>query len=519
MVVRSGYKPISPRQINRSGNSRSASLPVPNKGLNSRDNIANLKPEYASKLINWFPTTSDLMVRNGYKEYSLDITGQVNSLMGYNGLSKKMFAVAGDIIYDATASGSATVSYTPVASDKFISQNITTSGGTFLVAVNGVDDLLLYDGTTWTPINGASTPAITGVTTANLSYVTLAKRRLWFVEKSTTKAWYLDVNSIGGVAKSLDLGASFIKGGYLKAISSWSITGGFGTQDLTVFLSTEGDIVVYQGDDPDTASDWKIAGIYNLGSPIGHMPFCRLGTDLLVLTQQGLSALSQGQFFADTARAKTALTDNIAPDINRDTTSYALNYGWQTIAYPNENMLLLNIPVAVGQQKQYVMNTITGAWAEFNQIYANCFLLFDEVMYFGGAGKTFTFWQNTTDNSAVINAEVITSFNQFGTPAEKAFKLARLTLSTYSTNQVNVGIELNYKITNQLSTPTLPNTGDGIWDEATWDSNVWAGEDFISDWFDIDGMGFAGALHIKVACREPFRWANTQYIYQVGNTF
>ncbi len=508
-------------RINRNTKSRTTILPCPVGGMNTKDSRASLSDKYAEKLVNWFPTTSDLGVRKGFRQWSTEIDGQVNSLMAYLGIDKQLFGVAGSNIYNVTSSGIVGVPVvTGLSNDKFIYANITTSGGSFLVAVNGVDDLQLYNGTTWTSINGSSTPAITGVITSNLTYVTLAKRRLWFVEKESTKAWYLPVNSVGGTVSDLELGASFnIKGGYLKAISSWSISGGFGVQDLTAFISTEGDIAVYAGDDPDDATTWKLVGTYNLGSPVGNMPFARLGTDLLVLTQKGLNSLSQGQFFADVSQDKPSLTNKIQPDINRSTTTYQLNHGWQVLAYPNENMLIVNVPVAIGQQIQYVMNTITGAWAEFNQIYANCFCLFNEIMYFGGNSGVYQFWQNNSDNNSQINAECITAFSTFKTANKKAFKMVRPTITTYKSNQLTVGMEINYKISNDLSTPTIPNNSDSEWDSSQWDSAVWGSEELQSDWINVQGIGFSGALHLKVACREAFRWASTEYMYIIGSAF
>jgi hypothetical protein len=508
--------------VNRNQKSTTSIIPSPVGGWNSKDSTANLNPKYAKKLVNWFATTSDLGVRKGFIPWASGVVGQVNSLMPYTGTSRKIYASSGDSIYDVTNNAVVGVAeVTGLNNDKFIYANITTAGSSFLIAVNGVDAPQLYNGISWQSVTDVSTPiAITGVTTTNLSYVTLAKRRLWFVERDTTKAWYLPVNQVGGVAVDFDLGAVFVKGGYLKAISSWSITGGFGVQDLTAFISTEGDIAVFQGDDPDDATTWKLVGVYNLGSPVGNMPFARLGTDLLVLTQRGLTSLSQGQFFADiSSSSKISLTDNIQPDINRSTTLYYGNHGWQVIAYPNENMLLINIPVQNGGQIQYAMNTITGAWHEFNQIYANCFLLFDEIMYFGGAGGTFQFWQTYTDNTAQVNAQAITAFSTFRTSRKKLFKMVRPTISTHKSNQISLGMELDYKIANNLSTPTIPNDSEGIWDEGEWDNVVWAGDELNAIWANVQGIGFAGALNIKVACRDAFRWASTEYMYEVGSIF
>ncbi len=50
--------------------SKSASLPPPVGGLNARDSIANMEPEDALLLDNWFPRTTDVAVRKGYTAFS-----------------------------------------------------------------------------------------------------------------------------------------------------------------------------------------------------------------------------------------------------------------------------------------------------------------------------------------------------------------------------------------------------------------------------------------------------------------
>src|SRR5687768_3123912 len=143
------------KAINRRGapNNNTASYPAPTGGWNSRDSIAQLKPKYAQKLTNWFPTTSDLMIRKGSEAWATGMTGQINSLMAYNGTNRKIFAAVGVDIFDVTSSGAVgAASLTGLGSDKFVSVNITTSGGTLIGMANGVDSVYIYDGTAWTAI-------------------------------------------------------------------------------------------------------------------------------------------------------------------------------------------------------------------------------------------------------------------------------------------------------------------------------------------------------------------------------
>jgi hypothetical protein len=89
-----------------------------------------------------------VQLRKGYSKYSIGITGQVNTVMNYAGANtQKLFAAAGTAIYNCDTA-TATNVYT-ISNDKIQYVNISNSGGHFLVACNGVDPTLIYDGTHW----------------------------------------------------------------------------------------------------------------------------------------------------------------------------------------------------------------------------------------------------------------------------------------------------------------------------------------------------------------------------------
>jgi len=125
------------------------SVPSPIGGWNARDSLANMSPTDAVQLINWFPTPTDVTLRKGYAKSSIGIVGEVNTLMNYTENSGfKLFAVAGSKIYDASASTAVEV-FDGLNSDKLQTVNLTNQAGHFLVACNGQDPTMVYDGTDW----------------------------------------------------------------------------------------------------------------------------------------------------------------------------------------------------------------------------------------------------------------------------------------------------------------------------------------------------------------------------------
>jgi hypothetical protein len=129
---------------------RTTSLPSPIGGWNARDSLAAMSPLDAVQLVNFYPTPTDVSLRRGYTKASIGITGSVNSLMNYTDTSTpegyRLFAAAGDTIYDATPATAVPV-FTGLSNDKFQHTNLTNVAGHFLVACNGEDPVLIFDGT------------------------------------------------------------------------------------------------------------------------------------------------------------------------------------------------------------------------------------------------------------------------------------------------------------------------------------------------------------------------------------
>jgi hypothetical protein len=82
-------------------------------------------------------------------------------------------------------------------------------------------------------------PSITGtdisgntVNPSNFKDVQVYARRLWFVEKNSFRVWYLPINSIAGVASSIDFSSLYILGGSLQGMVVWTVASELGTNGL-----------------------------------------------------------------------------------------------------------------------------------------------------------------------------------------------------------------------------------------------------------------------------------------------
>ena len=517
-------------QINQlvQGNAaRVASVPAPVGGWNARDSIANMEPLDAVQLINFFPTISNCVLRGGSTNWATGMTGQVQTIMVYNGsTSSKMFAAVGtpDLkFYDASTAGAATATtVTGLTNAIWEYINITTTGGTYLYAVNGADKPQLYDGTSWVAIDAASTPAITGVTTTTLSNVTLFKNRLWFIQKDTLKAWYLPTSAVGGAAQVLDLSAIAKFGGHLVDLDTWTIDAGYGVDDNLVFVTSNGEVIVYRGTDPSSDATWALTGVWKLGSPIGNRSMLKWGGDLLILTYDGLMPMAQS-LQSSRLDPRVALSNKIQGAITQATTNYGGTHaavGWQVYYNARRNAVWINVPIAEGQQEQYVMNTITTSWSQFQGWPANCWETYNDNPYYGGNGVVVRAWDDTyVDNTSNIATNVFQAFNYFDSRGvKKYFTRARPSIFTNGAPAIFVGINVDFNVDDTTAPISASASAVGLWDAGTWDSALWgSGLQITNNWQGVTGLGYCGSIQLKSASSGlQIEWASTDVVYQPG---
>ena len=501
--------------------SSSVSLPAPVGGWNARDSLAAMKPEDAVVMDNWFPLTTECQLRKGYTNHVTGISGQVESLMVYSaGTTEKLFAVAGGSFYDASAAGAVGAA---VASGKSNSRwqytNVATPGGSFLYTANGVDKPMVYDGATWTQVDGASTPAITGVTTTTLNSPIVFKNRVWFIGKNTLKTWYLPVLSIGGAANAIDVSSVAQRGGRIIAHATWTIDAGTGVDDYYVIVTSNGEVIVYQGTDPSSATTWALKGVWALGAPVGERCLYKFAGDLFYISQDGLVPMG-GALQSSRVNPRVAVTDKIQFAISSAVSNYSTNFGWEILYYAKENMLFLNVPVSEGtQQEQYVMNTISKCWGRFTGWNANCWELFGDEPYYGGNGFIGRAWNGYVDDTSNINGTCIQAFSTYGNPGNlKRWTMIRPIIRASGRPALLGSINTDFNLTMNTTPFTFTPVGYGGWDLSLWDVPSWAGEfDIYQDWQGTSGVGYYGALQMRVASSGiDVRWVSTDVVFESG---
>lgn len=495
--------------------SQPVSLPAPTGGWNARDGLTAMGPLDAVTLTNWYPATTECLLRNGYTKHATGITGQVESLMAYaGGTNDKLFAVADGKVYDVTSAGAVgSAALTGLSNSRWNYCNIATAGGNFLSMANGADTPYVYNGSTWT----AAT--ITGVTSTKLKSPILYAERQFFIEDGTLKTWYLPVNSIGGAANPVDISSLATKGGRIVAHCTWTIDAGQGVNDHYVVMTSQGQIVVFQGTDPSSTTTWAMVGVWDIGAPVGERSLYKYAGDMLVISQDGVIPMSAA-LQSSRVNPKVAITDKIQYAISEAVTLYGSNFGWQLLYVPTINQLWLNVPVQQGaNQQQYSMNTISGAWCNFTGWNANCLEVFKDEPYFGGDGYVGHAWHTNADNGTNINAYGLQAFNSFsGAGTLKRFTMSRPIFRTNGSPAIYAGIDIDFNISDTSAPLTTTPVEYGRWDINNWDNSQWGGGlNVLQNWQGIHGVGYYAAPIVKAASNGiELRWVSTDIVMEGG---
>lgn len=515
-------KKPSYRPVNQAGSeSSSGSAAAPVGGWNTRDAIANMSQTDAVILDNFYPSSTSVDLRRGSQTWATGFSTRIQTLMDYaSGSLKKLFGADSTGIYDITVAGAIGAAATTLTNGYCQFVNFSTPAGSFLLSVNGLDKLKLFDGTTWTTIDNLSTPAITNLATTSIINISSFKNRIWFVEKNSLNVWYLPVASIGGAATKFPLSGLFTRGGYLMSMATWTIDGGGGVDDFAVFATSEGEIAVYQGTDPSGPETWGLVGIFYIGEPLGRRCFTKYGGDLLYLCKQGLFPLSRALQSASVERT-IALSDKINPTFSESASLYGSNLGWQTTVFPSLNMVLVNVPAYIGTASyQYVMNSTSQAWCRFTDWNASCFFVWNSRLFYGSETTVVEAYVGSSDNSAYITGVALTAYTYLKAPGRiKHFKLIRPMLQITGSYDMYIGVATDFDESVDYSLIPASLAGGSLWDVALWDVGMWGGGPVVvKRWNSVsvnDGFAVAAKLQIRTQTSQV-SWQSTDYIYEKG---
>ncbi|MEQ9634602.1 MAG: hypothetical protein RLW68_00810 [Devosia marina] len=488
---------------------RMASKPFlsPVGGWVSAANLAAAPANTAYVLENWYPTTTGIKMRSGCQKIATGSgTGEpVESLMAYVGSDRKMFAgVDGNIINvtspaDPDVAPSADV--TGQTSNYYSHINtVNPAGNTYMMVANGTDEIQTYDGSSWAAlVSGASAGQLNGLASNTVDHLNIYRNRIWLTNKTMT-VYYLPTDSIAGTVGDVVLAGVFRRGGYVMFTATWSLDAGDGLDDKIAFVTTEGEVAVYQGD--PAGSDWSLVGLYDCSPPLGKNAFLKVAGDLLILTEIGLVPLSQIVNKDPAALALAAVSRNIQPDWLQEARARR-SLPWEIVKWTSRNIAYVTCPVtgdeSVTPPIAFAVNLETGAWSKLTGWNMRCSILSDDWVYFGtNGGKVMQADITGADDGELIYYTYVGQMDHLGAVGQyKSVTQARAIFRTLGEFNPKVSVTTDYSTTlpnyPSAASPEAASLWDvGLWDEAQWDAGV-VYYTVQTRWVSIGRSGFAHA--------------------------
>ncbi len=495
-------------------------------------------PQAAAVLDNFFPYATTVIMRRGSELHATlgDANKPVKSLFKYvNGGNQRLFGATDNQIFDITLVQNAnswrigTSSADDIKTDQndllgelstkgldvlndqkngdwSVVQFATAGGGIFLRGVNGEDKPFVYDGAAFATDPALTMPATeTIVKPEDMAFVWAYKNRLFFVQRNSLNFWYLPVDQIGGELKKFPLGGIFNEGGSLLFGASWSLASGSsgGLSEQCVFVSTEGEVAVFQGDNPSDATAWDKVGVYKIGKPLGKKAMIRAGGDLIIATTTGFVPLSQA-IQRDVAALSPATVSYPIVDAWNEACLLRGNDGWHAMLWTERQMVLVVPPHLNGSSPvMFVANALTGKWCRFTGWTSNCMEVFQGQLYFGSlGGEVIKANIGGSDKGNTYTAAYLPLFEDYGQPAfMKLAKIARFTIRASA--KLNMAVKLHVEYDKEL--PPAPNatavTSTQEWGTAIWGESTWGAASQVilnNDWQAIGGGGYVVAPSCQV---------------------
>tara|TARA_R110001632_G_scaffold19547_1_gene59032 strand:- start:140 stop:2569 length:2430 start_codon:yes stop_codon:yes gene_type:complete len=385
----------------------SYTFPASVGGVNAVDSLMMMPPQDCIYTYNLMPSEYGMRLRQGYREWATGCVESpqraqnvdVRSIIPFESnrqdvANDRLFAITAEGIWDTTlfntTSPNQEVVFTQTSDPAGYGVWCEFTGdaagvglrGHYMFYADGLNGIWQYEEATdswsqppsgvgltdWYYLDPSDGTTAIAFPVDNVAFVMVFKQRIWVILEDEDDAWYLPVASVTGELKKFTFGSKMPHGGNLMALYNWTVDGGDGVDDMMVAVSRGGDVIVYQGEDPEITPDGSSVGPWSTRGAwfIGEIPATRrlaidYGPDLYMLSTFGLTSLN------DLLQGNPLTGQTPSRKINRflraDVENGKDSSAWQLVSHPGDGFLQIITPKpAQTPYVQYNMNMQTGAW-------------------------------------------------------------------------------------------------------------------------------------------------------------
>lgn len=509
------------RNVNRGIVSQNYCIPAPTGGLNMRDSLDSMAETDALVMDNYIPLDNKVVLRKGYLKYAETPAAVLTLLTYVIPHHNKLLAFSGGNVYDVSDK-------TNIKSYPKEFNNDRWQGCQFrnrLFMVNGIDTPQVYyikdNEVIFEPLQISGE----GLSVQSLINVCVSKQRLFFIQKNSLNVWYSSgVGEVQGTLNKFDMSTIFRDGGELVSLACWTQDGGQGIDDLTVFISSEGEVAVYSGSNPNNASDWTLKGVYRMSKPIGYRCVIPYQGDIVVISEDGYIPLSKALPLEKANSALVSFSDKIRGLILESTRKNKEKFGWQGIIYNLGGYAIFNVPID-NTYEQHVINTNTGAWCRFKNIPSICWVKFADRLYFGSKDGVYQFDEGYSDNKQHICGHIEQAYNHLGSPHLKRIQMLNPRTKAISKYTLVIYTNMDFVEGKQDYITDIGREEGSKWNNCRWSSPIKSSKTYwataqtriFSQWIANSATGFKASIVFKTKTSgNQIEWFDTSVRYENG---
>ena len=392
-----------------------------------------------------------------------------------------------------------------------------------IIMVNGQDNAQQVSVTDYGLVTQAVTIqdwAVTGAGSLIFDWIATLNAQICAGFGTDLNVWYLPVGYVQGTQSSFDIAASSgtpKKGGKIVAAFNISRDSGMNLNSYIGFLTSQGEAIIYSGNDLDDPTNIEFNGIYQTGFPLGKTPFINWSGDLIIMTSKGF--ISAHSIFAngENQSAQYIFSQRINTWVLDQAAKFGNLPGFMGLVVPNEDIVLFNVPQAGNTFVQAVMNITSGKWSMFTDINAYTMCVANGNLLFGMADGVYQYGLSESDPN-FIPLECWSSYSACGSDFLKRINMIQLRHA--ATDKINIAYDVYKDFENQayynwVDTSEIPesigetgfywsndpNPDDPTPGTAYWGTEYWAGGfgDLVpvSDTYSASGLGHNFSVRMR----------------------
>lgn len=384
-----------------------------------------------------------------------------------------------------------------------------------LFMCNGADTVQVWNGST------VIDSTFTGITLSLLINVSSFKNRLYFVEKDSTSIWYGNTNAVGASALTEeDFESALTKGGYVVFAGSWTNNVGDVSRNLFCVVSSEGEVLFYNGSYPgDATTPWGLVARFFIGKPLGYNAFVEVDNDLWILTQAGIYPVSL-LFSGGSTVALNGVGRKINPLIRQYAASIPFSHLWYGRYWAAGKRVYISIPITGSTALYAVCNIETGAWCtyEYTSDFPLSMTFLEGQPYIGSdTGIVFEKEVSYSDGGSAIEFDMKLPFNFYGARQQyKVFKEIRPLIRSKRGASFSLGVQTDFQDTETLGIINSTLASFTAWGSA-WGSDWSSPTQYIYEWVGVRGQGHSAAIRVAGSMTDaPLEFSHFDVRFELG---